>query len=156
MDTTRFALMLAAGLAALALTACRDQPVDPTLRLSVQGTTLSIKVENRTAVELVAGANFLDRTRPQQLALRVTTERDNPVAQCNDVAYADGADLRTIAPGTAHTIEVDASTVMDTHCLEGGRPYRVQAVLVGGAQPGVPVDIASNQIIITLNTPAAE
>lgn len=145
-----------AGLIVLSAAACRNEPVDPTLRLSVQGTTLSIKIENRSATELVAGANFLDRTRPQELALRVTTERGNPVAQCNDIAYVDGADLRKIAPGTAHTIEVDASSVMDTYCLEGGRPYRVQAVLVGGAQPGVPVDFASNEIIITLNAPAAE
>ena len=153
---TKLLKLAFAGLVALSATACRDQPVDPTLRLSVRGTTLSIKIENRTAAELVAGANFLDRSRPQELALRVYTERGNPVPPCNDVAYVDGPDLRTIAPGTAQTIEVDVSTVMDTHCLEGGRPYRLQAVLVGGAQPGVPVDFASNEIIVTLNAPAAE
>ena len=147
---------LAACGALVLLSACRDMALDtPTLHLGVQGTTVSIRIENRTAGELQVPANFLDRTRRHELALAVSTERGTPVAMCRDVAYVDGADLRRIAPKATATIEVDATTVMQTHCLESGRPYRLQAVLVGGAQPGVAADVRSNPILITLNAPAA-
>ena len=139
-------------LAALALAGCRETPVEPRLRLSVQGATLVIRIENYTTGPLQVPENFLDRSRPQEIALQVTTERGNPVAMCNDVAYVDGADLRTVAPTTAGTVDVDLVTVMQTHCLQEGRPYNLQAVLVGGRQPGVPIDIRSNTIVVTLGT----
>ena len=152
----RLPAILLALAASMLLPGCRDMALDtPTLHLGVQGTTVSIRIENRTAGELQVPANFLDRTRRHELALAVSTERGTPVEMCRDVAYVDGADLRRIAAKSAATIEVDATTVMQTHCLESGRPYRLQAVLVGGAQPGVAADIRSNPILITLNAPAA-
>ena len=139
--------------AVLPLAGCRDTVRDtPTLRLSVAGTTLAIRVENRTAAVLQVPANFLDRSRKHELALAVASERGVPVAMCREVAYVDGADLRKIAPGTAGTVEFDAATVMQTHCLEAGRTYRVQAVLVGGAQAGVAADVRSNPVMLTMNT----
>ena len=143
---------VAALLAALALAGCRDAPVEPRVRVSVQGTDLVIRIENYTAGALTVPNKFLDRSRPHELALRVMTERGNPVAMCNEVDYVGGPDLRTVAPATAGTVEVGLATVMQTHCLENGRAYRMQAVLVGGAQPAVPVDIASNTIVVTLGT----
>lgn len=144
-----FAVVIVATLAG-----CRDQSLDtPTLRLSVTGSTLAIRVENRTAAALQVPANFLDRSRKHELALAVASERGVPVAMCREVAYVDGADLRTVAPGTAGTVELDAATVMQTHCLEPGRTYRVQAVLVGGAQAGVSADVRSNPVMLTMNAP---
>ena len=60
---------------------------------------------------------------------------------------------RFVEPGTAGTVELDAATVMQTHCLEPGRTYRVQAVLVGGAQAGVSADVRSNPVMLTMNAP---
>lgn len=154
----RRAAGLLAVLMSLALLAgCRDTARDtPRLRLSVAGTTLAIRIENHSPAALQVPANFLDRSRTHELALAVGSERGTPVAMCREVAYVDGADLRSIAPGTAGTVELDAATVMQTHCLEPGRTYRVQAVLVGGAQPGVAADIRSNPVMLTMNAPPAQ
>jgi hypothetical protein len=147
---------VAAATLALGAAGCRDVAANTVvLRLAVERTTMSIRVENRTAHEVVVPANFLDRAMQPALGLRISTERGVLVPMCRDIAYVDGADPQRIAPGTAGTIEVDAATVMQTHCLEAGRPYRIEAVYVDAQGAATTGAVVSNVIVMTLAEPAA-
>lgn len=159
MNRARIRLGFVVALVALvaALAGCRDAPVEPRVRIGVQGAMLSVRVENHGAAELQAPTHFLDGTRRHELALWVSTEGGHPVERCRAMAPANGeAGLQRVPPKTAVTIEVPLVSIMDAYCLDSGRPYRVQAALVGGVQPAIPSDIASNPLVLTLNQPPAE
>lgn len=154
-SASRRLVLVAALASALLLGGCRSAPVDPVkLGLRIQEATLVILIDNRSAETLQVSQGFLDRTHPGQLELAVTTERGTAVAACRDVVAEEAQAVRTIAPGTSGSVQVDAQSVADAYWLEGGRAYRLQARLVGGL-PANAAPVASNTIEIVLNVPAA-